>query len=80
LRTEEYYEIAPNNGRECAGSSLAKLPTPRISQIGNGEEIFKAEFARLRERAFTFLSSSFRKRGDALLKQVEAQKHTQAKQ
>ena len=80
FRTQEYYEIATNNGRDCAGSSLAKLPKPRISQIGNGEEVFKAEFARLRERAFTFLSSSFRKRVDDLMKQVEAQKQTQAKQ
>ncbi|NJM35712.1 MAG: hypothetical protein HC850_14575 [Rhodomicrobium sp.] len=80
FKTKEYYEIATNNGRDCAGSSLAKLPKPRISQIGNGEEIFKAEFARLRERAFTFLASSFRKRVDNLMKQVDAQKQSQAKQ
>jgi hypothetical protein len=79
FKTKEYYEIATNNGRDCAGSALAKLPKPRISQIGNGEEIFKAEFARLRERAFTFLASSFRKRVDNLMKQVEAQKQSQAK-
>lgn len=68
--TKEFFEIARNNtSSDCEtalGVTLPRLEKPRMSQIVEGKEIVDAEFKRINEEAFGFLSSDFRKRIEAL--------------
>lgn len=68
--TKEFFEIARNNtSGDCQtvlGATLPRLEKPRMSQIVDGRDIVDAEFKRINEEAFGFLSSDFRKRIAAL--------------
>lgn len=68
--TEEFFEIAKNNTEgDCEttlGVTLPRLERPRISQIVDGREIVDAEFKRISDEAFSFLSSDFRARVEAV--------------
>ncbi|WP_274628124.1 hypothetical protein [Arvimicrobium flavum] len=68
--TEEFFEIARNNtSGDCEtllGVTLPRLEKPRMSQIVEGKDIVDAEFKRINEEAFGFLSSSFRNQIEAL--------------
>ena len=75
--SEEYFEIARNNSEgDCEtllGVALPRLEKPRISQIVDGREIIDAEFKKLGEEAYGYLSSDFRSKVDAIAdKEVEA--------
>ena len=62
--TKEYYEIATNNTEGDCDTLLGILPRlakPRVSQIVDGREIIDAEFKRINDEAFGYLSSAFRK-------------------
>ena len=67
---DEFFEIARNNIKgECdtpSGVTLPRLEKPRVSQIVDGREIIDAEFNNLREETYTYFSSAFRKRVEAL--------------
>lgn len=68
--TNEFFEIARNNtSGDCEtllGVTLPRLEKPRVSQIVDGSEIANAEFKRLNDEAYQFMSSAFRQRIDAL--------------
>lgn len=67
--TNEFYEIARNNTAgdcETAVGIVQRLEKPRVSQIVDGSKIMEAEFKRLSDEAYGFLSSAFRKQIDAL--------------
>lgn len=70
FETQEFFEIARNNTTgDCQtmlGVTLPRLEKPRVSQIVDGREIVDAEFEAIRKDAFTFFSSAFRARADAL--------------
>lgn len=68
--TKEFFEIARNNSSgDCEtvlGVSIPRLEKPRMSQIVDGRDIVDAEFKRINEEAFSYLSSDFRKRISAV--------------
>lgn len=70
FETQEFFEIARNNtSGDCEtllGDSLPRLEKPRVSQIVDGREIVSAEFEAMSKEAYTFFSSAFRARVDAL--------------
>ncbi|TPN46364.1 hypothetical protein [Mesorhizobium sp. B1-1-7] len=68
--TKEFFEIARNNtAGDCEtglGVTLPKLEKPRVSQIVDGGKIADAEFKRINDEAYGFMSNAFRKKIDAL--------------
>lgn len=76
FETEEFYEIARNNtAGDCEtllGVALPRLEKPRVSQIVDGREIIDAEFKRISDETFKYLSSAFRNRVGALAAQDES--------
>ncbi|MCP8894322.1 hypothetical protein KYK29_05220 [Shinella daejeonensis] len=70
FNTNEFFEIARNNtSGDCEtllGVTLPRLEKPRMSQIVEGRDIIDAEFKRINDEAFEFLSSDFRARIAAL--------------
>jgi hypothetical protein len=70
FKTQEFFEIARNNSDEdcetALGVTFPRLEKPRVSQIVDGREIVDAEFKAINEEAFTYYSSAFRARIDAL--------------
>jgi len=71
FETQEFFEIARNNtAGDCEtmlGVTLPRLEKPRVSRIVDGREIISAEFKAISEETFTFFSSSFRNRAEALV-------------
>ena len=69
--TQEFFEIARNNtSGDCEtmlGVTIPRLDKPRVSRIVDGREIISAEFSAISQETFTFLSSSFRDRAEALV-------------
>lgn len=63
FKTKEFFFITKNAGGNCKilGSTLEKLPKPRISQLVDGDGIFSEIFGKLQADAFEMLSSDFRK-------------------
>ena len=63
-------EIARNNTvGDCEtqlGVTFPRLEKPRASQIVGGREIIDAEFRRISDEAYMFLSSAFRNQVEAL--------------
>lgn len=70
FKTKEFFETIRNTDKECdiLGEPLPKLSKPRISQIVDGQNIIKAEFSKIRERAYSYLASDFRKQVDDIIK------------
>jgi hypothetical protein len=70
FETQEFFEIARNNtAGDCEtmlGVTLPRLEKPRVSQIVEGREIVDAEFEAISNETYTFFSSAFRARIDAL--------------
>lgn len=70
FETQEFFEIARNNtAGDCEtmlGSTIPRLDKPRVSRIVDGREIINAEFNAISKETFTFFSSAFRQRVDAL--------------
>ena len=70
FETDEFFEIARNNtADECetvSGAILRRLEKPRVSQIVDGREIVDAEFKRMRDEAYSYISSAFRERLETL--------------
>ena len=68
--TNEFFEIARNNTEgDCEtqlGVTLPRLGKPRISQIVDGQEIVDAEFKRISDEGYGFLSSEFRNKIEAI--------------
>lgn len=66
--SDEFYEITTNAPEgKCdlpLGGSLPKLDKPRISQIVDGDPIAQAEFDKIKNETFQYLSSEFRSRID----------------
>ncbi|MCO6389394.1 hypothetical protein [Aliihoeflea sp. 40Bstr573] len=64
--TDEYFEIVRNNtAGDCEtalGVALPRLERPRLSQIVDGRDIVNAEFQRLDDEAYGYLSSDFRRK------------------
>ena len=71
FKTKEFYQITRNGTGECEtmGVTIPKLEKPRIAQIVDGEDIINKEFGDLRQKAFSFLSSTFREK----VKKLEAE-------
>jgi hypothetical protein len=72
--SKEFFEIAKNVGGDCTladGTVLPKLDKPRISRIVDGQDIVSAEFSRIKEEAFGYLSSDFRSLVEEAKKQSE---------
>lgn len=71
--TKEFYFITRNAGGDCKilGVELEKLNKPRIAQIVDGSKIISAEFAKMSKKAFDVLSSDFRKKAEALMKNAQ---------
>jgi hypothetical protein len=70
FQNKEFYEIARNNKGECKlplGQSLPKLDKPRISQIVDGNAIARREFAGIKRKAYSYLSSDYRKKVESFL-------------
>ena len=70
FETQEFFEIARNNtAGDCEtmlGSTIPRLDKPRVSRIVDGREIVDAEFAAISKDTYSFFSSAFRARVDAL--------------
>lgn len=77
FETQEFFEIARNNtAGDCEtmlGVTLPRLEKPRVSRIVDGREIISAEFKAISEETFTFFSSSFRSRVEALIAETEGE-------
>lgn len=77
FETQEFFEIARNNtAGDCEtmlGVTLPRLEKPRVSRIVDGREIISAEFKAINEETFTFFSSSFRSRVEALIAETESE-------
>jgi hypothetical protein len=77
FETQEFFEIARNNtAGDCEtmlGVTLPRLEKPRVSRIVDGREIISAEFKAISEETFTFFSSSFRNRVEALIAETEGE-------
>lgn len=77
FETHEFFEIARNNtAGDCEtmlGVTLPRLEKPRVSRIVDGREIISAEFKAISEETFTFFSSSFRSRVEALIAETEGE-------
>jgi hypothetical protein len=62
--TGEFFEIVRNNTLgECKsllGVTIPRLDEPRVSQIVNGDEIIDAEFQKISEEVYLYISSDFR--------------------
>lgn len=73
FKTKEFYFITRNAGGDCKilGVELEKLNKPRIAQIIDGSKIISAEFAKVGKKAFDALSSDFRKKAEALMKNAQ---------
>lgn len=70
FETQEFFEIARNNtSGDCEtmlGVTIPRLDKPRVSRIVDGREIVDAEFAAISKETYSFFSSAFRVRVDAL--------------
>ena len=66
FKTKEFYYTTRNAGGNCEvlGTTLPKLPKPRIAQIVDGSEIIRKEFAKFEKAAYDVLASDFRKQVD----------------
>lgn len=71
FETQEFFEIARNNtAGDCEtmlGVKLPRLEKPRVSRIVDGRDIINSEFKAISEETFTFFSSAFRERIQALV-------------
>jgi hypothetical protein len=67
FKTKEFFETTRNTDKPCEilNVKFPKLEKPRLSQVVNGEKIFETEFGKIREKAFSYLSSDFRKQVEA---------------
>lgn len=68
FKTKEFFYITRNAGGKCEvlGTTLDKLPKPRIAQIVDGSKIISNEFAKIEKAAYNVLASDFRKKVDIL--------------
>lgn len=77
FETQEFYEIARNASNEdcktSMGTTIPRLEQPRVSQIVNGDETEREEFEALSEEAFSYLSSAFREKIEALAPKEDSQ-------
>lgn len=68
--SDEFYEITTNAPEgKCdlpLGGSLPKLEKPRISQIVDGDPIVRAEFDKIKNETYQYLSSEFRAKAQAV--------------
>ena len=73
FKTKEFYYITRNAGGNCEvlGVKFDKLPKPRISQIVDGSNIIREEFAKIEKAAYDVLASDFRKKIAKLIKKEE---------
>lgn len=66
---KEFYEIATNAPQgKCEmplGGSLPRLEKPRIAQIVDGDPLISAQFQKIRQETYQFLSSEFRAKVEA---------------
>lgn len=65
----EFYEFATNAPEgKCEmplGGSLPKLEKPRVAQIVDGDPLISAQFQKIRQETYQFMSSEFRSKVDA---------------
>ncbi len=70
FKTQEFFEIARNNtAGDCEtmlGVTIQRLEKPCVSRIVDGREIVDTEFEAISNESYTFFSSAFRARVDAL--------------
>lgn len=68
--SDEFYEITTNAPEgKCdlpLGGSFPKLEKPRISQIVDGDPIIQAEFDKIKNETYQYLSSEFRVKAEAI--------------
>jgi hypothetical protein len=72
FKTKEFYQITRNGDKDCEinGVRFPELEKPRIAQIVDGENIFNAEFSKLKKMAFGMLSVNFQ---DSITKLIESE-------
>lgn len=66
FKIKEFFFITKNAGGKCEilGQAIDKLSKPQISQVVEGKKIFDKEFERIKNSAYSFLASDFRKKVD----------------
>jgi hypothetical protein len=66
FKTKEFFYITRNAGGDCQvlGTTLERLPKPRIAQIVDGNKIIGEQFNKIRKAAYDVLASDFRKAVD----------------
>jgi hypothetical protein len=71
FKTKEFFETTRNTERECKilDKAMPKLPKPRITQIIDGKKLIREEFAKIQQKAYSYLSSDFRKQVDEVERQ-----------
>lgn len=71
FKTKEFFFITKNAGGKCEflGTSIEKLPKPRISQVVEGKKIFDKEFEKIKKVAYESLASAFRQKVDKAIAQ-----------
>lgn len=69
FKTKEFFYITRNGGGDCKvlGTTIDKLPKPRIAQIADGAKIISAEFGAVEKAAFEVLASDFRRKVESLI-------------
>ncbi len=74
FKSKEFFTTTRNTERECKilDKAVPKLPKPRITQIVEGKKIIGEEFAKIQQKAYSYLSSDFRKRVDEMEKEYSA--------
>lgn len=65
FKAKEFFETTRNTKHECIIAE-SKLPKPSITQIVEGGKIIREEFAKIQQRAYSYLSSAFRRQVDEL--------------
>lgn len=72
FKTKEFFGTTRNTEHECKflDKPMPKLTKPRMIQITEGKKVIGEEFAKIRQKAYSYLSSDFRKRVDKLDKEL----------
>ncbi|MGH7238804.1 MAG: hypothetical protein ACREHG_01930, partial [Candidatus Saccharimonadales bacterium] len=74
FRAKEFFGTLRNTEHECKifDKVTPKLAKPRITQITEGKKVISEEFAKIQQKAYSYLSSDFRKRIDEMEKEYSA--------
>ena len=74
FKTKEFYLFTRNGSGECKLGSdvtLPPLPRPRITQIVDGEKIFREEFFAIRMGAFDVIAGETKMKAQVLIDKAE---------